>query len=144
VYQTRQNSDGKAGALNQALGTATTDIVMVLGAEAGYLQGYEANEYERYGVQIGTTGRVTALTATAALVRTAALAESVTARGEKLPGEYGDAYDAAVITDASIGNLTRNPGDDRLVSCSKWITKHPAVLAGTDRNFCSRAHHHAA
>jgi cellulose synthase/poly-beta-1,6-N-acetylglucosamine synthase-like glycosyltransferase len=34
VYQTRQNSDGKAGALNQALGTVTTDIVMVLGAEA--------------------------------------------------------------------------------------------------------------
>ncbi|WP_170177048.1 glycosyltransferase family 2 protein [Myceligenerans xiligouense] len=67
----------------------------------GYLQHCQANEYERYGVQIGTTGRVAVLTGTAALIRTGALLDVMASRSSRLPGRFGDAYDRDAITEDS-------------------------------------------
>jgi len=60
---------------------------------------------------------------------------AVIARGEELPGEYGEAHDAAVITEASTSNSTRN----RLVVLipahneSEGITETVAALSRQTR-----------
>ncbi|MFD6137003.1 glycosyltransferase family 2 protein, partial [Isoptericola sp. NPDC060257] len=67
----------------------------------GYLQGCQANEYERYGVQVDVTRRTSVLTGTAALIRREALEEVARERGSRLPGVAGDVYDRAAITEDS-------------------------------------------
>lgn len=137
VMVTRDNTDRKAGALNQALaalgGDAPPFVLVVdadtrldpqfievamaaltadaaLGAVSGVfvgerplsvLQQFQANEYVRYGTQIRATGRVSVVTGTASMFRTAALRDVAAARGDLLPGTRGDVYDRGAITEDS-------------------------------------------
>jgi len=68
---------------------------------ASMLQQLQANEYVRYGTQIRATGRVSVVTGTASMFRTAALRDVAAARGTSLPGIPGDVYDRAAITEDS-------------------------------------------
>ena len=91
-------------------GLALLDERPELGAVGGVFHGtpphslleqLQADEYERYSVQIDVTGRTTVLTGTAALIRTAALADVARHRGTRLPGPPGAAYDPGAITEDS-------------------------------------------
>lgn len=93
-----------------AEGLALLDARPALGAVGGVFRGtppaslleqLQANEYERYGVQVDVTGRTSVLTGTAALVRRDALAAVARARGRTLPGPPGAAYDPRAITEDS-------------------------------------------
>ncbi len=91
-------------------GLALLDERPELGAVGGVFHGtpphslleqLQADEYERYSVQIDVTGRTTVLTGTAALIRTAALADVARHHGTRLPGPPGAAYDPGAITEDS-------------------------------------------
>ncbi|MBE7699874.1 glycosyltransferase family 2 protein [Oerskovia sp. Sa1BUA8] len=91
-------------------GLALLDQDPALGAVGGVFRGtpprslleqLQSNEYERYAVQIDTTGRTAVLTGTAALIRTEALADVARHRGGRLPGPPGAVYDPGAITEDS-------------------------------------------
>lgn len=66
----------------------------------GLLGTFQRNEYVRYGREIRRRrGRVFVLTGTASMFRPRALKAVATARGETIPGQPGDVYDVASLTE---------------------------------------------
>jgi cellulose synthase/poly-beta-1,6-N-acetylglucosamine synthase-like glycosyltransferase len=65
----------------------------------GLLGWMQANEWTRYGRKIDRTGKVAVLSGTAAVIRVPALRGIAQSRGRKLPGETGDVYDRAALTE---------------------------------------------
>jgi len=66
----------------------------------GLVGQFQRNEYSRYGTQIGARrGRVFVLTGTATMFRASALMDVAAARGIFIPGEPGQVYDTAALTE---------------------------------------------
>ncbi|MCR2793063.1 glycosyltransferase family 2 protein [Microbacterium sp. zg.Y625] len=96
--------------IDAALRTLTADDA--LGAVSGLvvseqpgrmLQQFQADDHVRYGTHIRATGRVSVVTGTASMFRTAALRDVAGQRGATLPGQRGDVYDrAAIIEDSEL------------------------------------------
>jgi len=84
----------------------------------GLLGQFQRNEYTRYQREIERrNGRVFVLTGTASVFRAAALREVAAARGTMLPGNPGEVYDTAALTEdneltialKTLGALTTSP-----------------------------------
>ncbi|UXN32573.1 glycosyltransferase family 2 protein [Glutamicibacter sp. M10] len=84
----------------------------------GLLGQFQRNEYTRYQREIERrNGRVFVLTGTASVFRTAALRTVAAARGTTLPGNPGEVYDTAALTEdneltialKTLGALTTSP-----------------------------------
>lgn len=66
----------------------------------GLIGQFQRNEYARYGTQIAARrGRVFVLTGTATMFRASALMDVAAARGVFIPGEPGQVYDTAALTE---------------------------------------------
>lgn len=66
----------------------------------GLIGQFQRNEYTRYGLQIRARhGRVFVLTGTASIFRAEALMDVAAARGVFIPGEPGNVYDTAAMTE---------------------------------------------
>jgi len=66
----------------------------------GLVGQFQRNEYARYGTQIAARrGRVFVLTGTATMFRASALMDVAAARGVFIPGEPGQVYDTAALTE---------------------------------------------
>ena len=87
----------------------------------GILQQFQANEYVRYSTQIRATGRVSVVTGTASMFRTAALREVAAARGGTLPGTRGDIYDRAAITEDSELTLALKTAGWRMIAPEQCV-----------------------
>jgi len=85
------------------------------------LQQFQANEYVRYATQIRATGRVSVVTGTASMFRTAALRDVAAARGGSLPGTRGDVYDRTAITEDSELTLALKTRGWRMVAPQECI-----------------------
>ncbi len=138
VFESVDNTDRKAGALNQALGRilpelGSSDAIMVMDADTrigpryleaaareldedpdleavggifygedgvGLLGQFQRNEYTRYSGEIHRRrGRVFVLTGTASVFRADSLRAVAGAREICLPGEAGQVYDTAALTE---------------------------------------------
>lgn len=91
----------------------------------GLLGQFQRNEYIRYGRQIRRRrGRVFVLTGTASLFRPRALRTVAGQRGDSLPGNAGDVYDTAALTEdneltialKSLGALMISPSECTVVT----------------------------
>lgn len=91
----------------------------------GLLGQFQRNEYIRYGRQIRRRrGRVFVLTGTASLFRPRALRTVAGQRGDSLPGNTGDVYDTAALTEdneltialKSLGALMISPSECTVVT----------------------------
>lgn len=163
VVETVDNTEKKAGALNQVLRElldelGDNDCVMVVDADTvldpefltvavqrltddraimsigglfygddtgGLLAQFQRNEYVRYSRELERRrGRVYVLTGTASIFRSAALRAVADSRGSRLPGERGDVYDTAALTEdneltlalKSLGALMCSPHECRVVT----------------------------
>ncbi len=63
------------------------------------IERFQDNEYARYALELERTKRLMVLSGTAAVIRMAALREVAAARGTRLPGQRGDVYDHASLTE---------------------------------------------
>lgn len=113
-------------------GMALLDKDKSVGAAGGVFSGvdpqnlleeFQANEYERYGVQIDLTDRTSVLTGTAAIIRKTALDEVADSRGTRLPSIKGDYYDRNAITEDSEMTLALKTLD--------WKLKSPVSMSCT-------------
>jgi cellulose synthase/poly-beta-1,6-N-acetylglucosamine synthase-like glycosyltransferase len=91
----------------------------------GLLGQLQRNEYARYGLQIQQRrGRVFVLTGTATMFRSEALLDVAAARGIYLPGETGQVYDTAALTEdneltialKSLGAMMMSPLECRVTT----------------------------
>ena len=85
------------------------------------LQQFQANEYVRYSTQIRATGRVSVVTGTASMFRTAALRDVAASRGSTLPGIPGDVYDRNAITEDSELTLALKTAGWRMVAPERCV-----------------------
>jgi len=66
----------------------------------GLIGQFQRNEYTRYSLQIRSRhGRVFVLTGTATMFRADALLDVAAARGVFIPGDTGNVYDTAALTE---------------------------------------------
>lgn len=91
----------------------------------GLVGQFQRNEYARYSTQIGARrGRVFVLTGTATMFRASALMDVAAARGLYIPGEPGQVYDTAALTEdneltlalKSLGATMVSPGECTVVT----------------------------
>lgn len=91
----------------------------------GLLGQFQRNEYIRYSRQINRRrGHVFVLTGTASMFRSAALRTVAESRGDTIPGNRGDVYDTAALTEdneltialKSLGALIISPSDCTVVT----------------------------
>jgi cellulose synthase/poly-beta-1,6-N-acetylglucosamine synthase-like glycosyltransferase len=120
------------GFLEAAVGRFTADrALMAVGglfygdAGEGLLGQFQRNEYIRYARDIRRRrGRVFVLTGTASLFRPRALRTVADRRGQSLPGEPGQVYDTAALTEdneltiaiKSLGGLVLSPSECTVVT----------------------------
>ena len=121
-----------AGFLETAVRRMTDDrALMAVGGlfygeeGCGMLGQFQRNEYIRYGREMRRRrGRVYVLTGTASLFRPLALRTVAASRGVRIPGEPGDVYDTAAMTEdneltlalKSLGGLMISPAQCTVVT----------------------------